>query len=325
MFPFYSIFVLYKVKNNFELMKQIIKYTIWAMLLVVVVVACDSTSKKEDARERRSKAPNAIVWDTLVIKNAQPLDVRDIKASCSIELHYIVPKEYEDAAVLAKIQYALNALMIGDDVEIADDLSIYDVMVKYAAEYVADYNTEVKKQAALWHKVNGKGAYAYFSYDKKIETFVLYNEVDIVSYQVRVTELKGDNTSTVIVKNLVLDLNTGDVVKQDEIFDQAAEDKLNRLLIQQAVLDHQVESVEELQNLGYWGIADLEVNDNFYVDKDGITYTYSPAEYSDEKLGVFNVSVHYDSIIGLVKPNSPIAILVHNLDSPTTDSITQTK
>lgn len=298
-------------------MKQIIRYTI-LVLVASFVVACNSTStgNKDEAGERASKTPNEIIWDTIVVKNSQPLDVKGIKASCSIELHYIVPIAYKDADVLAKIQHALNSLMIGDDV-VEGDLPIYDVMVKYASEYVIDYNKEVKKQAALWHKVNGKGGYAYFSYDKKIETFVLYNEANLVSYQVKVTELKGDNTSTIIVQNLVLDLNTGDIVTQNEIFDQSAEEKINKLLIQQAIRDKEVENIEELQTLGYWGVADLEVNENFYVDKDGITFTYSPAEYSDEKLGVLNIAVHYDSIIGLVKEDSPIAILVHDVNSST--------
>lgn len=298
-------------------MKQIIRYTI-LVLVASFVVACNSTStgNKDEAGERASKTPNEIIWDTIVVKNSQPLDVKGIKASCSIELHYIVPIAYKDADVLAKIQHALNSLMIGDEV-VEGDLPIYDVMVKYASEYVIDYNKEVKKQAALWHKVNGKGGYAYFSYDKKIETFLLYNEANLVSYQVKVTELKGDNTSTIIVQNLVLDLNTGDIVTQNEIFDQSAEEKINKLLIQQAIRDKEVENIEELQTLGYWGVGDLEVNENFYVDKDGITFTYSPAEYSDEKLGVLNIAVHYDSIIGLVKEDSPIAILVHDVNSST--------
>lgn len=295
-------------------MKIAIKYIIGALLVLLVASSCGTSpsSKKEEARLRKNKAPNSIVWDTLVVKNSQPLDAKDIKASCSIELHFITPIEFGNQEVLAKVQKELVSFVLGDDNEISED-ALSETMTNYAANYVNSYKKEAKSQLALWTQVNGKGGYAYFSYDKKIETRVLYDEADLISYQVKVTEQKGDQTTTISVKNLVLDLKSGSIVNEEDIFVDNTLEQLNKILISQIVREKNVENIEQLQELGYWGVADLEANNNFYVNKDGLTYTFSPAEYSDEKLGVLNIFVDYDDLLEVLKPASPISILANDI------------
>lgn len=299
-------------------MRRIIIYTLVATTLALLAIACGggattTESKKEEVRVRRNKTSNTITWDTLTVKNSQPLDAKNIKASCSIEFNFIVPIDYSDAEVLSKIQQQLNVLVMGDNANLSK-LSTNDAMRSYAAAYVASYLKESKSQVALWRKVNGNAAYTYFSYDKRIDTKVLYNEANVISYQITETEVKGDETSTILVRNVLFNLQTGDVMTQGDIFKADMNEELNKVLITQLLKDNEVETVEELQGLGYWGIADLEVSDNFYVDKDGITFTFSPAEYSDAKLGILNIHVNYDYMLEILKDNSPISILVHDLD-----------
>lgn len=294
-------------------MKISIKYILSILFVALITSSCGTspTSKKEEPKLRKNKAPNSIVWDTLVVKNSQPLDVKDIKASCSIELHFITPIEFADADVLAKVQKVLVNFMLGDDNGVSEE-ALTETMTNYAANYVNSYKKEAKSQLALWTQVNGKGGYAYFSYDKKIETSVLYDEANLISYQVKTTELKGDETKTVSVKNLVIDLKTGTIVSEDDIFVDNELEKLNKILIAQIIKEKNVEDIEQLQELGYWGVADLEANNNFSVNKDGVTYTFSPAEYSDEKLGILNIFVDYDDLLEILKPTSPISILAND-------------
>lgn len=293
-------------------MRKIIQYYIAVASLLALVVACGpSAAEKEAARVRRSKTPNPITWDTLFIKNSQPLDAKVVKASCSIEMDYIVPKEYSNQEVLQKIQAELNTVVMGDDNGF-NGIPAEEAIKKYSESYITNYEKEAKSQLPLWNKINGGNG--YFSYDKKIETNVLYSEANLISYQVKTTETKGDSTSTVVVRNVLLDLATGNILAEKDIFEGDFKEKLNKIIIDQIIKDNKVENIEELQALGYWGVADLAANNNFYVDKDGITYTFGPDEYSDAELGVLNVFINYDDMMDIFLQESPISLLIHDLD-----------
>lgn len=224
-----------------------------------------------------------------------------------------MPKDYVKTEILDSIIAALNNIVMGDDNGYSNLLPA-EAIREYTDRYIENYGREAASQLQLWKRTSENGANAYFSYDKRINTEVLYNEANLISYQVNIVEAKGNATSTEIVKNSVLDLTTGNLLSQNDIFEENSEAKLNSILIAQVIKDKGVTNTKELQDIGYWGIADIEGNDNFLVDKDGITYTFSPDEYSDAELGVLNIFVNYDDLMGVLKQESPISVLIHDLD-----------
>lgn len=295
-------------------MESKIKYTVFTLLIALLLVACGKTAtQKETERVRRSQTPNSLSWDTLTIKNSQPLDAKGVKASASIEINYIVPKEYEKKEIVDRITSSLNSIVLGEDMSIQGGVAS-EALKNYSDNYIESYKREAKSQLALWQKINGKGANAYFSYDKKISTKLAYSEANLISYQVETVEAKGDDVSTTIVRNVVFDLSTGNLLVANDLFVDGAEEKLNQIIIAQVIKDKNAEKVEDLHFLGYWGISDIAADDNFLIGKDGITYTFSPGEYSDASLGILNVFIDYDKLTEVLKKDSPITILVQNIE-----------
>ncbi len=75
------------------------------------------------------------------------------------------------------------------------------------------------------------------------------------------------------------------------------------------VAQNNVKKADDLLEFGYWGIEDITSNDNFYVDKKGITYIFNPGECAAFTLGEIRVFIPYEEVISVLKANSPISHL----------------
>lgn len=296
-------------------MRKNITYILLLSLLAFAINSCkptaDKESKNEERRVRQSQTPNAITWDTLSVKNSQPLDAKGIKASGSIEINFIIPTTFSNPEMLKRLQEELNTTVLGDDA-VYRELSAGEAAQKCADDYIKDYQKEAKSQLALWKKTKSNGANTYFSYNKKISTVVSFDQANFVSYRVIVEEQKGDLGTTKMLKNIVFDLSSGQIITQDDIFRDSTLDKVNELLIARIMKNENVEKVEDLQFLGYWGISDIAANNNFLVNKDGLTYTFNPGEYAEQELSLINVFIDYDDILEIIKKDSPIEALAND-------------
>ena len=70
-----------------------------------------------------------------------------------------------------------------------------------------------------------------------------------------------------------------------------------------------MKSVEELEDLGFFGVQEIVPNRNFLLTEKGITYTYNKGEYSAYQLDAPEVFIPYSAIRSLLRENTPAAKL----------------
>lgn len=254
---------------------------------------------------RSGDASNDITFDTINVVKIYHLDNDSTNPSCSLKINYIYPSAYSDEAVLTKIQSELNLLLFED--ETLDKATPKEAVDEYIKTYIENYKTETKTRFSDWQQSGLKDD--YFSFYKKIDTEILFDKGDILSFQVSSIDDKGGTQSSSLFFNIVFDVNTGEALTEDDIFAISYQEKLNTILKAYIVKQKNAKSLEELADLGYIGIEDLSSNNNFSVNDKGISYIFNSGEYSAPSIGAIKVDLPYDEIKFLLKPNSPISHL----------------
>lgn len=254
--------------------------------------------------EKKADVPNAVIYDSVLVANVYHLDNDSTKPSCSLKVKYLYPAKYTDTQILQKIQGELNFAFMED--EKYEKLLPVDAVNQYVKDYIENYKNDAKEQFPNWQESGDSED--YFSYYKSLDSKVVFDMSNIISYQISSMDYKGGANSSTAFRNVVIDLKSGDILSEKDIFTGDYRGALNALLIRKVVEQNKVQKPEDLIEFGYWGIEDLASNDNFLVDTKGITYIFNPGEYSAPTLGEIRISLSYEELMLILKKDSPISI-----------------
>jgi hypothetical protein len=254
---------------------------------------------------KRADVPNEVVYDSLSVSRIYHIDNDSTKPSCSVKIKYIFPVKYADADILSKIQRELNYAILED--ESYESLSPDSAVNKYVKDYINNYIEEAKVQFPDW--AESGDTEDYFSFYKTIESKILYDKNKLLSYQVSTMDYKGGANSSTLYKNVVIALETGNVVTEQDIFIPDYKKVLNAMLTDKIVGQNNVKKAEDLLDFGYWGIEDITSNNNFYIDDRGLTYIFNQGEYSAPSLGAIQVLFTFDELQVILNPESPVSFL----------------
>lgn len=275
---------------------KVFAFSISLFILILSVLSSCKTDKKADV-------PNEVTYDSISVARIYHLDNDSTKPSCSLKIDYVYPVKYVDEKVLANMQKELNFAMMED--EKYEGLKPADAVAKYVDDYIENYKNDAKEQFPDWQ--DSHDTEDYFSYYKTLTTRVLFDRGDVTSYQISSMDYKGGANSSTAYRNVVIDLKTGSMVSEQDIFLPEYRKLLNEMLIRKIVAQNKVQKPDDLLELGYWGVEDLTSNDNFYVDNTGLTYIFNPGEYSAPSLGEIRVLLSYSEIRDIMKEDSPIS------------------
>jgi hypothetical protein len=254
---------------------------------------------------KRTGAPNEVVYDSIAVSEIYHLDNDSTKPSCSVKISYVYPKAYADTLILTKLQQEFNYAMLED--ESYETLSPENAVDKYITDYIANYKDAAETQFPDWE--TSEDSDDYFSFYKILSSKVLFDRGGLISYQTSSMDFKGGANSSTFYKNTIIDLKTGEVVTEKDIFIPEYQKLLNAMLADKIVAQNNVEKAEDLLEFGYWGIEDITSNNNFSIDQNGLTYLFNQSEYSVPSLGTVKVPFTYDELYPILKENSPISII----------------
>jgi hypothetical protein len=254
---------------------------------------------------KKTDAPNNIVYDSITVSKIYHLENDSTKPSCSVKIKFVFPSQYQDTTILTKIQREFNyALMENESYE---SLSPANAVDKFITDYIANYKEAAKVQFPDW--ATSEETDDYFSFYKTMNSEVLFDQGGIISYQTSSMDFKGGANSSTFYKNVIIDLKTGDIVTEKDIFIPEYKKLLNAMLTDKIVAQNNVKKAEDLLEFGYWGIEDIASNNNFSIDSKGITYLFNQGEYSAPSLGTIKVPFTFSELSPILKENSPISPL----------------
>jgi hypothetical protein len=250
---------------------------------------------------------NDITFDSITVNEQYYLLGDSTNPHCSLESVFIYPSGYKDRDVLRKINRHFLISFFGEDTSSA---SPEEAMANYVNRYISDYR-EIEKDFAEEMENMGKTMLpeAMFSYFEVSSNEILYNKCDLISYCISVEYFTGGAHGDQGYNNYVLYLKTGDELEEKDIFIDNYQDDLAQIIVDAIAADYSVTDPSELENMGFFNVREIYPNNNFYVNEDGITYTFNNYEIAARFIGKTDVLLPYDKIRHLMRENSPVSIL----------------
>lgn len=296
--------------------KAVVNFPALFVLLFPLFVSCNNSSKS------MFKADNGVEFDSIHLEKKYFLDNNPENPACNLTVNFIYPKKMIrfDTETVKSI---FVRTVLGANY---DSLSEKDAIDKYAENYVENYkndariykgNKPVQEDAAadtldVFYLADDDHAYLpeiFYSYYEDLSDSIVYNHHGIISYQVKQTNNKGGNMSYTTVRNCVINLSTGKLMAESDIF-YAGYDAALRPIIQNALLEaNNVKSIQDLEDLGFFGIDEILPNKNFLITGKGIVYTFNKGEYSAYQLQAPEVFIPYEAIRSLLRDNSVVSLL----------------
>lgn len=262
-------------------------------------------------QQKTAENSNSITFDSILVDRSYHLLNVDTNPNCNLKLKYIFPSHYANSQILTKIQGIFNNAYFGEGYA---NLSPQAAMEKYVAEYIENYKTlepdylsEVKQS-----KEGGYPVGAWFGYYEIAFDEILFNEQDIVSFMSFIESYTGGAHGAHAQKDQVINLKTGELITEAQIFVDNYQDDLAKLLVAKIAKDNNLENPKELENIGFFSIDDIYPNGNFWVNNEGITYTFNEYEIAAYVVGRTQVFIPYAEMKNILRPESPISSLINN-------------
>jgi hypothetical protein len=282
--------------------------------LALSFVSCSNALNKEKA------AQWSVELDTIQVARRSYLKGDTANPYCDISVEFVYPISSNGANVEVLQEFFTQNMLGNAFAEMLPEAAVEAYVKSYIDDYTYDAETYRESVADMkeWnelipdaglHDQEQRGSGDFYSYYESLVNRIVYNRHGVISFQVEQSNSKGGATSFVSFRNWVVDVNSGKQVTENELFRAGYDQALQKLIISSLLEQNGVKSVEELEDLGFFGVQEIVPNRNFLLTEKGITYTYNKGEYSAYQLDAPEVFIPYSAIRSLLRENTPAAKL----------------
>ena len=255
-------------------------------------------------------AENDIKFDSIAVSEKYYLLGDSTNPFCTLESSFIFPSDYKDKeAYNDLISYFIYSFFGEDSVAASPKAAMNNYIQKYITDYKELESDFITETEILGRKPSQESWFAYYEMSSNE---ILYNKCDLLSYSVSIEYYTGGAHGGHGYNNHVLNLKTGKKLDETDIFIENYEIELSQLIINAIATDNNVSNPVELEGIGYFNVAEIYPNNNFYVDESGITYTFNEYEIASYAIGRTDVFLPYETISHLLRNDSPIAPIAFN-------------
>ncbi len=294
-------------------------HRILAVLLSLVALLFFISCNQQGGRSM-FRAENNVEFDTISLVARHHLDGDTANPYCNIEVDFIYPVSSGKMNLDILQQFFIRNTFGAPYDTLAPPDAIQAYVRNYIENYTADAQTyresadEIRELNNLITGIDVADSEHYtedffYSYYESLSDSIVYNHHGVLAFQVKQSNNKGGAASYDSYRNYVLNLNTGRQVTENDIFNAGYDTALQRFIIASLLEQTGAESVEELEDIGFFGVREIVPNQNFLLTDKGIIYTYNKGEYSAYQLDAPQVFIPYEMIFPLLRENSIAAKL----------------
>jgi len=271
---------------------------ITALICSIMIVGCKPKTAFDP------EAENDIKFDSIVVNERYYLLGDSTNPYCTLESSFIFPSYYKDKEAFNNMKSYFIYSFFGED---TISTTPEEAMDKYLQNYITDYK-ELESDFITETEITGQKPpqESWFAYYEMSSNEILYNKCDLLSFSISIEYYTGGAHGGHGYNNHVLYLKTGKKLNESDIFIDNFHDDLALLIINAIAAENNVTDPEKLENMGYFNIKEIYPNNNFYINENGITYTFNEYEIAAYFIGRVDVLLPYEKISHLLRENSPI-------------------
>ena len=265
-------------------------------VLLFLIVSCNNDSKKA--------TENNIQFDSLMVDKTYHMMNIETNPSCSLQVKFTYPVNYPDKKMLSLIQQQFITCYFGEDYAI---LTPQEAVDKYLESYINDFKSQESDFRIDQQNHQSELDESLYSNNETSYNKIVYNHNDLLSITVSREYYKGGAHNAHSYLNYVFNLKTGKRIVESEIFIDDYQDNLANIIVHEIASSNKVNEASDLENMGFFNIEEIYPNKNFYVDADGINYTFNEFDIAAYVVGPIFVHLSYDKIRHLIRKDSPVA------------------
>jgi hypothetical protein len=247
-----------------------------------------------------------IEYDSIVVNQRIPLlQANDTTLpSAEVELSFTYPVKFRDTESLARLQQIFKGTFFGDTS--FDSITPQEATERFMADYTTRYESLSNSYYEDKARLEGEMPLWYW-YFMHIKNRILFQDESLLSYAVEYSDYEGGahGSYRILYTNINLDeLNT---ISEEDLFMPDYYKPLTEKIIQRLMDQYDAIEPDSLLMRGFFTIEDIVPNNNFWLNEEGIHYTYNQYEIAPYSMGVIDVTVPYSDLTEILQPETIIS------------------
>jgi hypothetical protein len=271
-------------------------------MLLAVLAGC-SGCKKSVAEKN-----NEVTFDSIKENITSHLYNDTTKPYCNLQITFTYPVSCTDTSLLKPIQSIFIAKYFGADLSGATPGEAIEIYKNRFIENYRQFEYDSDKSAYMFDE-HIDDAQSSFSYYEISRSEVFFNRQGILSFSIYSENYTGGAHGSHGFDGYTVDLNTGKLLGESDIFCEGYFDAIAAAIVQKIVRENNLSDAKELENIGYADIREIVPNGNFLVNGKGITYIFNEYEIAPYVMGKTEVLLPYSEIDLYINKQSPLAKL----------------
>lgn len=255
-----------------------------------------------------SSGSDAFVGDTVLVDSYKLSDSSSFLKSNGDRCNVIV-----DASVAIPIKFGtntdvnkLNDLIKHYILDCADSLSIKQGVAHMVDGTLHQYDFSDAPEENEHIEGDAPSDNAVQTFTTSINVYVIYNKYNLLTLCKVEMLKKDDQVSSISHKYYNFDMKNHCYIDLNKVFNEDALSMVSSDLRNELKRSNKVTSDDQLNELGYYNIDNLNVTNNFYFEDAGITWSFLPNELAVEALGEPKVMIPYENLESYISEKSVI-------------------
>ncbi|MDD4968659.1 MAG: RsiV family protein [Paludibacter sp.] len=275
-------------------MKNLTSKLLLSTLIVLLFISCTQKTIKTEEKD-------------LVKKFFLSNDTT--KGALSIDVEVEIPIAFANKDVLKSIRTTIITNLFGDEyTSHAND----SLVLLFTKDLYAEYK---ENNEPLLSEKDSANRYS-FDNEHVVSGFSLLSDKKIYVYGIERYVYMGGAHGLETRNYYNFDLKTGKTITEVDLFKPEYKAELSELLKKRIVEESkelketkETEPILSLEDTDFWADA-IKPNGNFYITDEGINYVFNPYEIAPYYIGQTEVTIPFNRLKNILKPNSIIAYLV---------------
>lgn len=277
----------------------------YVSLLAIIVATCGFLFSCGD---KMKKNAGLLEFDSIQVNTTAHLFGDTAKPACNLMINFAYPVKAADELLKDTLDKYFISACFGDKY-IGEKPQ--EVVKQYTEAYVQEYRRDLEPMYLEDEKDKEEESAigAWYSYYKGIESHVQLYEKNLLVYRIDYNEYTGGAHGIYMASFLNMDLGLMRPLRLDDVFVGEYQETLTDLIWNQLMADNDAKTRAELEDMGYGSTGEIAPTENFYLDKEGITFYYNVYDITPYAMGPVIVSIPFQMMEHMLGSNPVIGEL----------------
>ena len=258
--------------------------------------------------DKMNKNTGSLEFDSIQVNETAHLFSDTARPACNLVIDFTYPVKASDELLKDTLnKYFISACFgekyIGENPK--------EVVKQYTEAYIREYRRDLEPMYLEDEKdkKDESSIGAWYSYYKGIESHVQLYEKNLLVYRIDYNEYTGGAHGIYMTTFLNMDLGLMRPLRLDDVFVGEYQEPLTDLIWNQLMADNEAKTRAELGDMGYGSTGEIAPTENFYLDKDGVTFYYNVYDITPYAMGPVTVSIPFQMLEHMLGSNPVVGEL----------------